>query len=122
MTPTDASAARRDALRRFAVDFDRGAYWDAHEHLESWWASERHELWQALIQIAAALVLVQTDRPDGAARVLNRALQRLRRQPDGVFGVDVAAIRGQCIRIAAGIDDGATLEALHFDIAPLLPG
>ncbi len=89
--PSDAE--RQTALRRFADDFGRGAYWDAHEHLEELWRSERVALWQALIQLAATFVLLQSGRQGGARSVLSRARSKLRDAPVLVHGVQVAWLR-----------------------------
>jgi len=90
------SDARRLALRRFARDFERGSYWDAHEHLEVLWREERLDLWQALIQIAATFVLLGSGRPGGARAVLGRARARLATLPGSLHGVDIGWVRRQC--------------------------
>ncbi len=88
-----SNAEQQAALQRFADDFGRGAYWDAHEHLEELWRSERVAVWQALIQLAATFVLLQSDRPGGARSVLSRARSKLRDTPARVHGVQVAWLR-----------------------------
>lgn len=89
--PSDAE--RQTALQRFADDFARGAYWDAHEHLEELWRSERLTVWQALIQLAATFVLLEGDRLGGARSVLSRARSKLDHAPARLHGVEVAWLR-----------------------------
>lgn len=84
----------REGLRAY----DRGAYYEAHEHWELLWREEpeetpkRHFL-QGLIQVAAALhKLGVMKSPTGAMRLFERARARLTQVPDGMFGVDVQVV------------------------------
>ena len=99
--------ARRAALQRFAADFERGAYWDAHEQLEALWTTERQALWQALVQLAAVFVLLGSDRPAGARRVLARARAKLQGVPASLHGVDVAWVRARMDALDARLGDDA---------------
>lgn len=97
-------AERRVALERFANDFSRGAYWDAHEHLEALWREERLPAWQAVIQLAAVFVLLQSDRPDGARSVLARARAKLVDAPTHLHGVDVRWIHQRLDVLSCALD------------------
>ena len=101
--PTDAQ--RRAALERFANDFCKGAYWDAHEHLEALWREERLPAWQAVIQLAAVFVLLQSGRHEGARSVLARARAKLASAPTHLHGVDVLWIRERLGALSSALDD-----------------
>ena len=112
---------REEALAGYAQAFDDGAYWDAHEQLEQWWREDRRDLWQALIQLAAAFVHVDAGRLGGAARVLERAVTRLDAEPDEAFGIDVATIRERARALLGHLRCTQTFEERYrFAIGPLL--
>ncbi len=102
--------ARHCALQHFAEDFERGAYWDAHEQLETLWRVDRLELWQALIQLAATFVLLSSGRPGGARSVLSRAQAKLVALPESLHGVDVAWVRRQCGLLNARLAEDEALD------------
>ncbi|MEM6292022.1 MAG: DUF309 domain-containing protein [Myxococcota bacterium] len=112
------SSEVHDALSRYARDMERGAYWDAHEHLETLWNRQRHDLWQALIPVAATLVLLGSGRSAGAAGVLARALARLQPLDASTQGVDVDWVREWCVRWLEQLRDGAS----RVDVQPFLAG
>ena len=112
---------REQALRAYAQAFDARAYWDAHEELETWWREDRRDLWQALIQVAAAFVHIDAGRLAGAARVLARATARLDAEPDQTLGVDVAAVRRRAHALLAHLQRADTFdEAFRFTMNELL--
>lgn len=105
------NAERRFALRRFADDFERGAYWDAHEHLEALWREERVPAWQALIQLAAVFVLLESGRHDGARSVLARAQSKISDAPAMLHGVDVRWVRGQLDGLSRALESAPVHDA-----------
>jgi hypothetical protein len=110
-----------DVLAAYADAFDARAYWDAHEHLEGWWRGDRRDLWQALIQLAAAFVHIDGGRLDGAARVLQRAVARLDAEPETAFGIDVDGIRRRAHALLEHLERTDTFdEAFRFRMTPLL--
>jgi uncharacterized protein len=75
---------------------DRGRAFSAHEVLEAAWkaapAAER-DLWQGLAQICVGITHAQRGNTVGAARLLDRGVDRVRRYAaDPPHGVDVAGI------------------------------
>jgi uncharacterized protein len=77
MTPEQ----RRAALTRARDLFNAGAYWEAHEALETVWRSiiddEAAPVWQGLIQAAAALLHSQRGNRHGVTVVGAAALEKL---------------------------------------------
>jgi predicted metal-dependent hydrolase len=110
-----------EVLREYARAFDARAYWDAHEVLEQWWRQDRRDLWQALIQLAAAFVHVDAGRLPGAARVLARAMARLDAEPDDTPEIDIAAVRAHGHALLDHVRGATRFDERHrFRIAPLL--
>jgi hypothetical protein len=83
---------RRATLIRARDLFNSGAYWEAHEALETVWRSIINEgealVWQGLIQAAAALWHRRRDNPHGVDVVGRAALAKLAGpgRPDVEFG------------------------------------
>jgi len=80
MTPED----RRASVRRARELFNAGAYWEAHEALETVWRSiisdgnrDAARVWQGLIQAAAALLHRRRGNRHGVAVVGRAALEKL---------------------------------------------
>lgn len=72
-------------LRRGALLFDGGRYFEAHEVWEALWKREegdRRLLLHGLIQVAAAFVKWTRGEPRGAARLLERGTEKLREVTD----------------------------------------
>ena len=97
--PRLTAARRRQLVRRGCALFDGGHFFAAHECWEEVWRStdpEPRELWQGLVQLAAAFHHLRARRlPDVAARVLAKARRRLEVVPPGDHEVDVAALLPQ---------------------------
>lgn len=85
-------------------------YFEAHELLEHAWKrapDADRDLWKGIIQLAVAGVHLQRGNPRGASRLLDRAMQRLARQPATHRGVAVEALleiaRRASTQLAAGV-------------------
>lgn len=73
-------------------------FFEAHEEWESVWlrAPEPEKTFlQGIIQITAAFHHLQRKNPLGALRLLEGALRRLERYPEGFGGLPVAALRDE---------------------------
>ncbi|MFO0589467.1 MAG: DUF309 domain-containing protein [Polyangiaceae bacterium] len=94
--------------------YERGAYYDAHEHWELLWRDEpegdRRNFLQGLILVAAALhKLGAMKSQTGSMRLFERARARLSAVPSSYAGVDVT-------RVLAGVDLAlAALPKLHAE-------
>jgi hypothetical protein len=98
----------------YAADlFDQRFYWEAHEAWEALWHSaapnsSTHRLLQSLIQYAAAVLQNHLGHKDGAARLFERATERLSHvqnvETPCFRGVDLSAL---VVRIRAHLDGGS---------------
>lgn len=99
-------------------------YFEAHELLELVWKdgpdSDR-ELWKGIIQVAVAGVHLQRGNPEGARRLLDRALQRLEQQPAAMQGIDVESLRSMARARRDVLRDGHVPEA-DLGLLPALSG
>jgi hypothetical protein len=92
---------------------NEGEYYEAHEAWEQIWTNEANDEWrifvQGLIQVTSAFHKLFFQRePRGAARLLERGLEKLDRYPPDYLGVALAPFR-----------DGA--RAMLPRMAPLEP-
>lgn len=99
-----------EGLRRFAA----GEFWHAHEQWEHCWLRARGadaQLYQALIQTAAALVKWRQGNRRGLARNWAKSRARIDTLPPMCRGVDLAALRAHMERLSAGeLDAPPTLN------------
>jgi uncharacterized protein len=111
------SEAGRSRLVQGRAAFNRGEYFQAHEHWEEAWREldgvERTVV-QGLIQIAAGLHHLQQQRPRPAAELLRKGLAKL---SSGVFAapveLDVHGLARGVDRLLANLDtQGAELPDL----------
>lgn len=100
--------------------YNAGRFWDAHEALEAVWRaappSER-ELWQGLIQAAAALLHQERGNAHGAAVVGAAAVARLRAPAPPDFPVETARFAEALERRLAGSGPVPRME--RRDIQPV---
>ena len=84
--------------RAFFACFNRQRFFEAHEVLEALWLEERRgpqaDLFQGLIQLAAAFVHLEKNRPGPAAALLRLAQAHLRGFPGVHLGLDMAQAHG----------------------------
>lgn len=107
--------------------YDRGDYFEAHEHLEPAWmgtdvVAER-ALLQGLIKVAAADVHGVRGNPAGVVRNLEGALERLRLAveagpPDVGVDLDLAALVADADRRLADARSGVTTDPLTLTWRP----
>jgi predicted metal-dependent hydrolase len=93
----ELSPVERAALLRTGVErFNRGEFFSAHEAWEEIWRSttpEPRELFQGLVQAAAAFHHLARQRPDVSGRVLAKARRRLAPLGERAAGIDLGAFR-----------------------------
>jgi len=110
MTPDD----RRAHLTRARTLFNSGAYWEAHEALETVWRSiikeDEARVWQGLIQAAAALLHRERRNQHGVEVVGRGALEKLAGpdRPDVEF--EIVQFRAHLARALKGEGEPPRLE------------
>ena len=110
MAPDDSRAT----LERARSLFNAGAYWAAHEALETVWRSIIREpercVWQGLIQAAAALLHRERGNRHGVAAVGGSALAKLAGAQLPEVEFETVHFRAQLARALAGEGDPPRLE------------
>ena len=82
--------------------FNRGEYFEAHEVLESAWnedASEGHELYRAILQVAVAYLQIERRNYNGAVKMFLRLRQWIEPLPEVCRGVEVGRLRRDARRV-----------------------
>ncbi len=99
----EAALPARQTLAAARRLVELGRPFSAHEVLEARWKAGpvlERDLWQGLAQICVGLTHAARGNPEGAARLVERGLARLRayRSGDGpTYGIDLAAVES-CVR------------------------
>ncbi len=110
MTPEE----RRRHLDHARERFNAGAYWEAHEALETVWRSiikeDEAQVWQGLIQAAAALLHQQRGNRHGVVALGGAALEKLAGPQLPEIEFETVAFRAQLARALAGEGDPPRLE------------
>jgi len=110
VTPED----RRATLTRARDLFNSGAYWEAHEALETVWRSiitgDEARVWQGLIQAAAALLHRSRGNAHGVEVVGRAALEKLAGPVPPAVEFETATFRAHLARALAGEGDPPHLE------------
>ena len=91
----DELAARLDELYRALDEFNDGYYFESHETLEDLWMVTplpERTLFQGIIQLAAAYVHVARGERDGAIKLLDAAVAKLRTFEPTSLGIEVGAM------------------------------
>jgi uncharacterized protein len=83
-----------EPLRTFALLWERGAFWEAHEVLEGPWRKDRSGFYKGMILLASAWVHVQRGNPRGIVAQLRKAERALEPYCPAYLGVDVEGVLG----------------------------
>ena len=101
LTPVELEA-RLDEFYDALEEFNDGWYFESHETLEDLWMVTplpEREMFQGIIQLAAAFVhLVRGDYP-GILKLLDAAIDKLSRFEPERFGVDISALVADARRV-----------------------
>ncbi|MEZ4732070.1 MAG: DUF309 domain-containing protein [Caldilineaceae bacterium] len=98
-----------DLARTGLLEFNRGEYFEQHEHLEAAWLAEPRPIramYQGILQVGVAFLLIQRGNWMGALKMFRRGLPRLRTLPPVCQGIKIAAFR-------------TAAEAIHAEIVEL---
>lgn len=110
MTPEE----RRAHLEHARALFNTGAYWEAHEALETVWRSilrdDEARVWQGLIQAAAALLHRARGNQHGVEVVGGAALEKLAGPQHPDVELETVRFRAHLARALAGEGDSPRLD------------
>ncbi len=118
----DCNEVPPPAFRQGIDEFNQGAYFDAHETLETLWKAESgpvRNLLQGVIQLATGMHHVRGGNRKGALALVERAVAKL--EPYQVcLGIDVAALRDDAGRVVARLRElgPGELDAFPWSEAP----
>ena len=91
--------------------FNRGEYFDQHEHFEEAWLAEERpvrEMYQGILQVGVAFLQIERNNWAGSLKTFRRGLPRLRALPPTCQGIDIASFR-------------QSAETIHIDVTQLGP-
>lgn len=109
-----------DEVRRFdraLALFEAGAWFTCHEVLEHLWLDEtrpERDVYKGILQIAVGLLHAENGNHAGALRLLERGTGHLVPFLPAWFGVDLAALRDEALRLRAtlaALPPGRRLDA-----------
>jgi predicted metal-dependent hydrolase len=107
-------AERRRLMEEGRAAFNRGEFYEAHEHWEDVWneIDDPERTWvQGLIQVATGLHKVSGDKRGPARTLLEKALSKLIDAPADFGGFDVAAMKREAAQALAVLVEGRLPEA-----------
>lgn len=116
-TPDDRT---QDEIRRFdraLALFEAGAWFTCHEVLERLWLDEtrpQRDVYKGILQIAVGLLHEDNGNRAGALRLLERGASHLAPFLPAWFGVDLATLRDEALRlraVLAALPPGQRLDA-----------
>jgi predicted metal-dependent hydrolase len=113
MRAVDAGERQR-LMEAGRAAFNRGEFYDAHEHWEDVWneADDPERRWiQGLIQVATGLHKVSGDKRGPARTLLEKALGKLVDAPADFSGWDVAAMKREAETALATLVGGKLPDA-----------
>lgn len=102
--------------------FNAGEYYKQHDLLEELWMKTpgpEREVYQAILQVGVSYYQIEKGNARGARKMLQRALQWLRKLPDVCHGVDVADLRHNAQTVLAALEGSDDLTT--FDRGLLRP-
>lgn len=107
-------------LDRALALFEAGAWFTCHEVLEQLWLDEtrpQRDVYKGILQIAVGLLHEENGNRAGALRLLERGAGHLLPFLPAWFGVDLAALREEAVRLRAVLADvppGQRLDATRW--------
>lgn len=105
-------------------EFNRGEYFEAHEHLEAAWMADEspgRDLYRAVLQVAVAYYQITRQNYRGAAKMFLRLRQWIDPLPDTCRGIDVARLREDARRVHAELIQLGSERLAAFDLTLLKP-
>lgn len=110
--------AVREAVLMGIAAFNRGDYFMQHEHFEEAWIAEQRPirmLYQGILQIGVAFLLIERNNWPGAIKTFRRGLPRLRDLPPICQGMHIGMLYAQAAAIHAEISAPGPRQMNQFD-------
>ena len=107
-----------DLARTGLIEFNRGKFFEQHEHLEAAWMAESRPirtLYQGILQVGLAFLQIQRGNWRGALKMFRRGLPRLRNLPPVCQGIHLAEFRTAAEAIHAEISELGAERLAEFD-------
>jgi predicted metal-dependent hydrolase len=104
--------------------FNRGDYFEAHEHLEKVWMDDQgpgRELYQAVLQVAVAYYQILRGNYKGAAKLFLRMRQWIDPLPDVCRGVDIGKLRAEAQLVHQKLLELGPNRIKELDLSMLRP-
>lgn len=117
-----------DAQRGLEL-FNRGKYFEAHEHLELAWMgtpSPERDLYQGLLQVGVGYFQIERGNYRGALKMFKRGRRNLQPLPDQLLGIDIAQLLVDAHRVESTLRSLGPARIGDFDTSifqeiPLMP-
>jgi predicted metal-dependent hydrolase len=103
-------AAERALLEKGVHEFNARLFFECHDTLEELWSGRRdasRDFYQGLIQAAVGFYHLGNRNHEGARRLFERALARLRPYPEAYAGLDTAPLRAALARFRDALAAGS---------------
>jgi uncharacterized protein len=113
-----------DLAIRGLEEFNRGEYFEAHEHLEAAWMADEslgRDLYRAVLQVAVAYYQITRHNYRGAAKMFLRLRQWIDPLPDTCRGIDVARLREDARQVHSELLNLGSERLAEFDLNLLRP-
>jgi len=107
-----------DLARQGLEEFNRGEYFEQHEHLEEAWMAETRPIramYQGVLQVGVAFLQIEANNWAGALKMFRRGLPKLRALPDVCQTINIADFRAAAERIHAEITVLGPERLAEFD-------
>jgi len=121
---TTCSQPLSTEAQRGLEEFNRGAYFEAHESLETAWMAEDspgREVYLAVLQVAVAYLQIERCNYKGAAKMFLRLRQWIDPLPDFCRGIDIARLRAEAMAAHQALIALGPEHIADFDLSLLRP-
>lgn len=106
----ELDAAERALLAKGVREWNARLFFECHDTLEELWSGRRdasRDFYQGLIQAAVGFYHLGNGNREGARRLFERALVRLRPYPEAYAGLDTAPLRAAVARFRDALAAGS---------------
>jgi predicted metal-dependent hydrolase len=103
-------------------EFNRGAYYQAHETWEDVWhqsVGRDRDFFKGLIQVDVALFHHRHGNLKGALRLMDSGMALLAPYAPAFMGVDLASLLADCRKALQAMTDGVTVERVTIRLVPM---